>query len=212
MNYDEALGAKFREVDERTRNGKPTRVVRASRVYLTDQSDLWDALTNVERIPKWFSPVSGELHLGGQYQIEGNASGTIMRCEEPEALDLTWEISGNMSWVIVRLKAESTGTRLVLEHEMLKDEAGEAHWAKYGPGATGVGWDLSFFGLSLHISNDGKPSDSNANMAWMMSDAGKDFMRDSAEAWSKAHIRLGEKPKTAQEMAAHTAAFYTGED
>ncbi|MEM7635602.1 MAG: SRPBCC domain-containing protein [Pseudomonadota bacterium] len=86
----EAFGADFREVDERTRMGNPVRVVRAERVYMTGQTDLWDALTNIERIRRWFSPVSGELHLGGRYQIEGNAGGTITRCDEPEALDVTW--------------------------------------------------------------------------------------------------------------------------
>ncbi len=211
MDYSDAFGAEFREVDERTREGKPTRVVRARRVYLTDQTDVWDALTNIERIPNWLSPVSGELHLGGRYQIEGNAGGTITRCAEPEALDVTWEFGGNTSWVMVRLEAETAGTHLTLEHEIPKNKAGEAHWAKYGPGATGVGWDLALFGLGLHISSDGNPLDRDADLAWMESDAGNDFMRDSARAWSKAHINSGEITKIAQEMAAQTAAFYTGE-
>lgn len=211
MAYSEAFGVKFREVDERTREGKPTRVVRAGRVYPTDQTDLWDALTNIERIRRWFSSVSGELHLGGRYQIEGNASGTITRCDEPEALDVTWELGSNMSWVMVRLATETAGTRLTLEHEIPKDEASEAHWAKYGPGATGVGWDLSLFGLGWHINNDDKPMDREAGLAWMASNAGKDFMRESAQAWSKAHINSGEIANIAQEMAAQTAAFYTGE-
>ncbi len=207
----EAFGADFREVDERTRMGNPVRVVRAERVYMTGQTDLWDALTNIERIRRWFSPVSGELHLGGRYQIEGNAGGTITRCDEPEALDVTWELGDNMSWVMVRLATETAGTRLTLEHEIPKDKAGEAHWAKYGPGATGVGWDLSLFGLDWHINNKGRPLDSEAGLAWMASSAGKDFMRHSAQAWSKAHISSGEIAEIAQEMATQTAKFYTGE-
>ena len=212
MDYGNAFGAEFREVDERSREGNPTRVVRAARVYPTDQTDLWDALTNIERIPHWLSPVSGEFHLGGRYQIEGNAGGTITRCDEPEALDVTWEYGSNVSWVMVRLETETTGTRLTLEHEIPKDKAGEVHWAKYGPGATGVGWDLSLFGLGLHISSNRKPLDREADLAWMASNAGKDFMRDSAWAWSKAHINSGEIAEIAEGMAAQTAAFYTGED
>ena len=211
MRFSEAFGADFREVDERLRDGQPTRVVRAVRTYPTDQEDLWDALTNTDRIANWFSPVSGDLHTGGRYQIKGNASGTITRCDAPEALDLTWEFGDNMSWVTVRLETDAAGTCLTLEHEILKDKAGEIHWAEYGPGATGVGWDLSLFGLGQHVSGGGKPSERESNMAWMASDAARSFMRASAMAWSKAHIASGEKEKIAQEMAARTAAFYTGE-
>ena len=211
MDFKKAFGAEVREVDERTRDGKATRVVSASRIYPTDQSNLWGALTNVKRISNWFAPVSGELYQGGRYQIEGNAGGTITRCEEPLALDLTWELGASVSWVTVRLETQATGTCLILKHEMLKDKTSEAHWKKYGPGATGVGWDLSFFGLGIHICNDGEQLEREANLSWMISDVGKDFMRDSAEAWSKAHISSGENEKIAQAMTARTAAFYTGE-
>ena len=44
----------------------------------------------------------------------------------------------------------------------------------------------------------------------MASDAGKRFMRDSAEAWGKADIAAGEDPEIARGMAERTAAFYTG--
>ena len=47
---------------------------------------LWDACTNAERIPRWFLPVSGDLRLGGRYQLEGNAGGTIERCDPPRSL------------------------------------------------------------------------------------------------------------------------------
>ena len=211
MDYQNAFGAQVRQVDAKTRDHKPTRTVCASRVFPTNQSDLWDALTNIERISNWFAPVSGELFLGGQYQIEGNASGTITRCDKPLALDLTWELSSSMSWVSLRLETQAAGTCLTLEHEMMRDEASEAHWTKYGPGATGVGWDLSFFGLGTHISNPSKKLERERNMDWMMSDTGKDFMRDSAEAWSIAHIKSGEKENIAQAMASRTAVFYTGE-
>ena len=79
------IGAEFREVADRQWDGKPAKAVVAARVYDTDPKDLWDALTNPERIPRWFSPVTGELKLGGRYQIQGNAGGTITRCDPPRA-------------------------------------------------------------------------------------------------------------------------------
>lgn len=64
---------------------------------------LWEATTTPERLARWFLPVEGDLKLGGRYQLEGNAGGTITRCDPPEALDMTWEFGGGTSWVNLRL-------------------------------------------------------------------------------------------------------------
>ena len=45
------------------------------RTYPAAVADVWDALTSPERIARWFLPVTGDLHLGGKYQLEGNAGG-----------------------------------------------------------------------------------------------------------------------------------------
>src|SRR5690606_22050656 len=65
----------FREGAPRDHQGRPARVARLMRSYPTTQDDLWDAITNPERIPRWFMPVSGDLRPGGHYQLEGNAGG-----------------------------------------------------------------------------------------------------------------------------------------
>jgi len=210
MNYANALGAEFREVRETARNGEPARVVQGTRTYATDVEDLWDALTNPSRIPRWFLPVEGDLKPGGRFQLKGNAGGEILRCDPPEALEVTWEYGEHLSWVTVRLEPDGDGTRLTLEHITLKDEEAEAHWKKFGPGATGVGWDLSFFGLALHLENGGAALDQEANEAWMTSEPGKEFIRACARAWGEAHIASGEMPEIARDIAQQTAGFYTG--
>ena len=210
MDYSNALGAEFRDVLDATHDGKPARVVKGARTYATDPGDLWDALTNVERIPRWFLPITGDLRLGGRYQLEGNAGGVITRCDPSQALDATWEYGGHVSWVRVRLEPSGEGTRLTLEHLMLKDEAGEEHWRQFGPGATGVGWDLSFLGMALHLESGGAAIDREVNDAWMASDAGKAFISACADAWGAAHIAAGEAPAVAHAMAAQTAAAYAG--
>ena len=43
------------------------------RTYETTIVDLWDAITSAERIPRRFLPISGDLRLGGRYQLEGHA-------------------------------------------------------------------------------------------------------------------------------------------
>src|SRR5688572_25977321 len=112
-----ALGAVARGVASREHEGRPARVVVAARTYDTAIDDLWDALTNAERIPRWFLPVSGDLRPGGRYQLQGNAGGEITTCEPPSHLGVTWEYGSEVSWVTVRLAEEATGrTRLELEH------------------------------------------------------------------------------------------------
>jgi uncharacterized protein YndB with AHSA1/START domain len=203
------IGADFRAVADREWDGKPAKAVVAGRVYDTDPADLWDALTNPQRLPRWFAPVTGAFELGGRIQIEGNAACTILRCDAAEALDVTWEFAGGMSWVTLRLAPEGRGTRLTLEHIVaLRDLDGE-HWQKFGPAAVGVGWDLSFLGLGLHLAGaaDQPPE---ADPAWGASDEGRAFMNGSADAWAAAHIASGEPPDVARRMAAETARFYTG--
>ena len=207
---DKLIGAQFRAVADRTQDGKPAKAMVAARVYETDAADLWDALTNPERIPRWFSPVAGDLKLGGRYQIEGNAGGTIQRCDAPRALDITWEFGGGKSWVTLRLAPEGAGTRLTLEHIMLAQDMKGEHWLQFGPGAVGVGWDLSFLGLGLHLASGGGDFREH-DPAWAVSEEAKVFVRACAQAWGEAHIASGEDPQTARGMAAMTAKFYAGD-
>ena len=208
MDYGDAFGAEFREVQDRIRDGQPVRAVIATRLYGTDCGDLWNALTDAERLPRWFLPVTGQLELGGRYQFEGNAGGSILKCDPPEELEVTWDFGDHLSWVRVLLTREAGGTRLTLEHLIPEDQAAEEHWKQYGPGATGVGWDLSFLGLGLHLDSGGQAIDQDRSNAWMASDAGKAFMRTSADRWREAHVEAGEDPGVAEAMAIRTADFY----
>ena len=59
------IDAVSRRLGLEEREGRDARVLVASQTYDTSVEDLWDAVTNAERIPRWFTPVSGELRLGG---------------------------------------------------------------------------------------------------------------------------------------------------
>jgi len=201
------LGAVTREVTGREHDGKPARVVVASQTYPTTAEDLWEAITTAERIPRWFMPISGALRLGGRYQLHGNAGGEILICEPPQHLKVTWEYGGDVSWVEVRIEAVSPASaRLTLEHvAYVSDE----RWNQFGPGAVGVGWDLALVGLSQHIETRA-PKIPEEGMAWMMSDEGKSFVRQSSESWCLASIAGGTDPAAAQAAADRTTAAYTG--
>jgi uncharacterized protein YndB with AHSA1/START domain len=202
------VGAVTREVRNREHEGRPARVVIASRNYDTTIEDLWDALTNAERIPRWFLPISGELHLGGRYQFKGNAGGTITKCEPPHHLAVTWEYGSDVSWVDVRLEAHaSEDVRLELEHVAHVDDA---RWDQFGPGAVGVGWDLGLIGLARHLVSSAA-LDPQVAAVWSASGEGKTFMRLSSDGWRRASIASGTSEAAAASAAARTTAFYTGE-
>src|SRR6266567_1995164 len=143
MSGSTAFGASGLRISTRWRPSLPAAGVSVA-------EDVWDACTNPERIPRWFLPVSGELRLGGRYQLEGNAGGTIEGCDPPKSFFATWEYGGEVSWIEVRLTAEAADrTRLELEHiAHVSDE----RWAEFGPAAVGIGWDSAVLGLSLHLS------------------------------------------------------------
>jgi len=204
------FGAEVRRVENREYLGKPALVVVAARTYDTTVEDLWEAITTPERLVRWFLPVEGDLKIGGRYQLRGNAGGTIIRCDRPEALDLTWEFGGATSWVNVRLTPEGRGARLTLEHVAHRGGMGEEHFKKFGPDAVGIGWDLTFHGLARHLAAGGAALDPAAAQAWMRSDDGKAFMRSSGEAWGAAHAASGADPTEARAQAERTIGFYTG--
>jgi uncharacterized protein YndB with AHSA1/START domain len=202
------LGLVTREVQDQERHGRPARVVVASREYDTEIEDLWEAITSAERIPRWFLPITGELRLGGRYQLEGNAGGEIQTCVPPRQLAVTWEFGGGVTWLEVTLSpVDSARTRLELRHTAHIED----HWKKFGPGAVGIGWELGLYGLAQYFAAGGAAVDRAEAMAWMGSEAGKAFIRRSSDGWCQAAIAGGDAPDVARAQAARTTAAYTGE-
>lgn len=199
------VGLVTREVRSGSRDGTPTKIAIARRTYPTDQADLWDALTNPERIPRWFLPVSGDLEVGGRYQTEGNAGGVIQECEAPKRFVVTWEMGPQMSWLEVSLTPAADGTTLELVHEAQVDPD---MWSQFGPGAVGVGWDLALVGLGIHISS-GAAVDPAEAMAFPFRPEGMSFIRGAASGWADAAIGDGDDPAAAHAAAERTVGFYT---
>ena len=184
------LGAVERSVSSLARDGQPARAVTLSRSYATTLADLWDAVTNGARIPRWFLPVSGDLVLGGHYQFEGNAGGVITACEPRSDFALTWEFGGDVSWVEARLRDDGAGrARLTLTHTARLSE----HWDTYGPGAVGVGWEMGLLGLAMHLAQPTAPKPDEA--AFATSPEGRAFIAGTSEAWGRAAGAAGDGPR-----------------
>ncbi|MEL6370506.1 MAG: SRPBCC family protein [Pseudomonadota bacterium] len=205
-DFEKHLDGVDRKVVALERDGAEARSVILSRAYATTVEDLWDAVTNKERLPRWFAPVEGDLRPGGEYKVQGNAGGTITACEPPRSFSLTWEMMGDVSWVDVSIAAEGIDTaRLTLTHTAKVS----SHYDQYGPGATGVGWELGLLGLALHMEDSS--AEKVDEIAFAQSEGGKGFSRGSAERWGDAAIAAGEDADVARASATRTAAFFTGE-
>lgn len=180
-----------------------------SQSYPTTLDDLWDACTQADRLGRWFAPVSGDLRLGGRYQVEGNASGEVVACEPPRSFTVTWEFAGDSSQVAVHLAPEGDRVRLTLVHEHTGDADSE-FWAQFGPGATGVGWDLALLGLSLHVvAGEDRPDDPDA---FARIAPAQQFIRAVSGRWAEASVHAGALEEDATAAANRTTAFYLGEE
>ena len=196
-----------REVGPGTLAAGDARSVRLRRTYDAPIEDVWDALTDPERIGRWFLPISGEYRIGGRYQFEGNAGGEIVACERPHRLRATWVYGepaspADISEVELRLTpSDADSTTLELEHTAIVPEE---FWTMYGPGAVGVGWEGGLLGLALHLTG-GSVEDP---IAWQSSDEGRDFNTRSSQAWGEASTAAGEDPAAVATMVANTTQFY----
>ena len=68
-------------------------VVRIEDRYDTDIDDLWSAITDPDRLARWFGEVDGELSVGGEFRVHiadaGERTGQVEACEAPQRLLVT---------------------------------------------------------------------------------------------------------------------------
>jgi uncharacterized protein YndB with AHSA1/START domain len=181
-------------------------VVTLSRRYPVVADDVWDAITDPERIARWFLPVSGDLRAGGTYQLEGNAGGEIRVCEPPRRLLLTWifgEPPGpeDSGIVEVVLDPDDDGTTLTLTHTAVVPPD---MWDSFGPGAVGVGWDLALLGLTAHLEDIELGTPAELEQSPEM----RAVMTASSEDWGLAYARSGADPEVVERATAGTTAAY----
>ncbi|GAA0420477.1 activator of HSP90 ATPase [Acrocarpospora corrugata] len=176
------INATHRELGETPVATGPGRSLLLRRSYDASIEDVWDACTSADRISRWLAPITGDLRLGGTYQLEGNAGGEILRCEQPHLVKVTWSFGEGMATELeVRLSSGPTGnTILELEHTSPAEIVDELI-RTYGPGGTigiGGGWDLALLGLDRHLRGE------NLDPAtWQNAPDVKEFATRSCHAW-----------------------------
>jgi uncharacterized protein YndB with AHSA1/START domain len=171
----EHLNAVQREV---SRTGETVTVL-MRRSYRAEPAEVWDALTDPERMKRWFMPVSGNLAVGGTFQLEGNAGGEVLECEPPKRFKVTF--GGPNSLLELRLlPGADASTELELEHSMSEAPAPGGSGALW----VGPGWDGGLLGLDLYVTGE-IPEDADpvemANSAEVVS-----YNEQSVRAWIEA--------------------------
>ncbi|WP_442215373.1 SRPBCC domain-containing protein [Specibacter sp. RAF43] len=200
----DALGVITRIVRTTKLNHQEATLVLVQQEFSAPVSDVWSACTDPQRLGQWFLPVTGGTKAGDNYALEGNASGEILECNAPRNFRISWVFGGGpYSEVEVRLIPTTTDRTLVeLEHTTVVDPA---MMATFGPGAAGVGWDLTLFGLGRHLRGipTGPASPHPPEVL-------NPFVAGSSDAWADAAIAMGAEPRLARDSAVRTTAFYTG--
>ena len=207
IDVQRQLNAVRRTVGRKTFEAREAHVVSVSQTYDTDPADLWDACTSLERIPRWFLPVTGDLRVGGRFQLEGNAAGEILHCDPPRSFTATWEAMGAVSWIEVTISpAPGNRASFTLEHLMDVTDHDD-FWLQFGPGSVGIGWDSALLGLAGHLGwVEHIPPDQGA--AWAGSDEGHTFMGAAGQRWYDAAVAAGEDPLAARAAADRTMQAY----
>ncbi|MDP2771924.1 MAG: SRPBCC family protein [Nocardioides sp.] len=197
------LGAVQRALTTISRDGQELRLLTVTRTYDATLDEVWHALTTAERIERWMMPVTGDLRLGGRFQLEGNAEGEVLDCAPPERLALTWEYGGQVSWVDLSLRPTDSGTLLQLDHAA---PVPPEMWEQFGPGAVGIGWEMGLMGLAEHLAAPDAERPPRETMPDLT-----DYMFDSSAAWGEVDIDAGADPETARAAARRTAEAYTAD-
>jgi uncharacterized protein YndB with AHSA1/START domain len=204
----EHLDAVTRRVGTVTRDGEELRNLTVRRTLPVDAPELWRAVTEAERVPQWFLPVTGDLEVGGRYRLEGNARGEVLECVPHERFAVTWVFEGHPSRVDVSLRPVADGTLLQLDHAIPVDDD---RLAELGPGTVGIGWELALVALADHLT-DTTGVAGPAGSATAQPEERQRFHREvvdgSGREWAAAAIADGEDPERARAAAQRCVAAY----
>lgn len=121
------------------------------RVYQTTADDLWEAVTDPDRLERWMARVTGDLREGGTFTIHFDDNDTaqcrIESCSPRERFVWIWPHESSESQVEVEVVPDGDAARLRLVHSRLTQTQAPEYAA---------GWDVYLRRLTDDIA--GTPS------------------------------------------------------
>lgn len=131
--------------------------VRVDDLFDTDPADLWQAVTDPDRLSRWIADVSGELRPGGRFRATFTSgwegSGSVDTCEPTSRLVVTtWEdeTPDEPGTIEVTLTPEGARTRLTIEERGLPAD----NLPPYG-----AGWQIHAEDLRAHLEGRSRDTD-----------------------------------------------------
>jgi uncharacterized protein YndB with AHSA1/START domain len=132
--------------------------VRIEDRFDTDIADLWDAVTDPDRVARWIAVVSGDFRVGGtltgRFTSSWEGEMRVEVCDAPRHLRLLSGVGDDQTVMEAWLSEDGDGTRLVVEESGLPIENLPYH---------GSGWQVHIEDLGAHL--DGRPV-SNWEQRW----------------------------------------------
>jgi uncharacterized protein YndB with AHSA1/START domain len=124
--------------------------VRMDSLFDTDPDDLWDAMTDPQRLERWIARVDGDLRVGGVVQARFTSGwegpGRIEICDAPHRLVARMSPDTPDETVIeATITAEGSSSRLVLEERGIPLSEIAGH---------GAGWHAHIEDLRSHLEFD----------------------------------------------------------
>lgn len=125
-------------------------VARVERVIEADLATVWEAISSGAEIGRWFIQADFEPVVGYAYTFtheDTRITGVVKRCEPPNVLEYTWNVSGldGETTVLWRLAAVDAGTRVEIAHTGIESlgDAAQMMMSKFAGG-----WEQALDGLT----------------------------------------------------------------
>ena len=127
-----------------------TGIVRMEDRFDTDIDDLWSAITDPDRLDRWYGQVEGDLRPGGEFRLfvpgsGWDGTGHIQQCEPPRRLVVTTREPKAAFDVFLdaTLSADGDQTILVIEARGMPLDKLPFY---------GAGWQIHVEALAAHLS------------------------------------------------------------
>ena len=145
--------------------------------------EVWNALSDPARIAAYFAEPRGELRRGGDYELEGYATGMILRCDPPRMLTVTWlPPHGNPGELEIHLTDVDGSTRVELLFASVRKKFAVID-PEVAAWAAGPGWEFFLDRLDAHVH--GRELSPNMVSWEQMEEAEQELYQARNAAWER---------------------------
>ena len=142
-----------REVQHRRIAAGEARAAVFRRSYDAPIDDIWEACTDPDRLKRWFLPVTGDLRLGGTFDLGGFLRCEVLRCDPPTLVAFSQAYEDlPVDEIELRLSPGDNGTTVVeLVHATVSEEFEWDGRLVDALSLMGTGWEPGLVALELYL-------------------------------------------------------------